>query len=137
MFRSTLARRRHRAAARALAVALGAALIAGIAVLWAQAQRAPDATERIAVPALGTSPNPTPTATPTVVAAPGAQAPTSAATPQPAAVPPPVAGPTVAVQPSPPPPAPAQLSEVVNRVQAEAPITFQPARNQLTVQGQQ
>jgi outer membrane protein OmpA-like peptidoglycan-associated protein len=108
MFQSTLVRRRHRAAARTLAAALGVALVGAITVLWTQSVRQTEASERVAVPALGT---PAP--------APGA------------------AAPPLAAQPSPPPPDRARLSDAVDRVQAEAPITFQPAGTRLTAQGEQ
>ena len=121
MFQSTLVRRRHRGAAGALAVALSAALIGAVAVLWAQTARETPAPERVAVPALGTS-TPTPTAP---AAAPVA--------------PPPVAAAPTPPQPQPPPPAPApaQVSQAVNQVQVETPITFQPAGTRLTAAGQQ
>jgi outer membrane protein OmpA-like peptidoglycan-associated protein len=115
MFQSTLVRRRHRAAARTLAVALGVALVGAITVLWTQSVRQTEASERVAVPALGT---PAP--------APGAAAP-----------PPGAAAPPLAAPPSPPPPDRARLSDAVDRVQAEAPITFQPAGTRLTAQGEQ
>ncbi len=82
MFQSTLVRRRHRAAARALAVALGAALIGAFAVLWAQAGRDTPAPARVAVPELGApspvptvpvaAPNPTPYAAPPAAVSPAA-----------------------------------------------------------------
>ncbi len=123
MFQSTLVRRWHRGAAGALAVALSAALIGAVAVLWAQTARETPAPERVAVPALGTS---TPTAT----------APAAASGAAPPVAPPPVAAAPTPPQPQ-PPPAPAQVSQAVTQVQVEAPITFQPAGTRLTAAGQQ